>query len=86
MPTYDYKCTKCNHSLEAFQKMSDDPLKVCPQCSKEGLLRVPSKGVGLAFKGNGFYITDYGPNRPAEKSGSCCPCGSNKGSCSSKKE
>lgn len=83
MPTYDYKCFQCNHTLEALQKMSDEPLKGCPECKQDALQRVPSKGAGLAFKGSGFYITDYGPNKPAEKSSSCCPCGSNKGSCKS---
>lgn len=58
MPTYDYKCKACNHQFEAFQRMSDDPLKECPQCKGE-VYRLISGGTGLIFKGSGFYITDY---------------------------
>ena len=32
MPIYEYVCTECGHDLEALQKMSDDPLKFCPEC------------------------------------------------------
>ncbi len=62
MPTYDYKCKACNHQFEAFQRMSDDPLKECPQCKGE-VYRLISGGTGLIFKGSGFYITDYKDNK-----------------------
>ncbi len=58
MPTYEYKCTKCGHVFEAFQKMSDAPLKQCPKCNGP-VERLISGGTGLIFKGSGFYITDY---------------------------
>ena len=58
MPTYDYKCTKCDHVFEYFQSMSDPALEDCPKC--EGLVRrLVSGGSGLIFKGSGFYLTDY---------------------------
>lgn len=58
MPTYDYVCSVCAHTFEAFQKMSDPVLESCPQC--EGLVkRKIGAGAGLVFKGSGFYITDY---------------------------
>ncbi len=58
MPTYEYKCTKCGHTFELFQKMSDNPVKECPQC--KGLVkRLIGTGAGTIFKGSGFYITDY---------------------------
>ncbi len=59
MPTYDYRCKKCNHEFEAFHSMSDEPLKVCPRCKKHSLQRLIGAGAGIIFKGNGFYITDY---------------------------
>lgn len=79
MPTYAYKCTHCDHSLEASQKMSDPVLTTCPECNQETLKRGPGGGVGLAFKGTGFYITDYTSIGKEEKSSgnSCCPCGKN---------
>jgi putative FmdB family regulatory protein len=58
MPTYEYKCTKCAHTFEIFQSMTDAPRKRCPKCSGK-VERLISGGAGLLFKGSGFYITDY---------------------------
>ncbi|MCL2211269.1 MAG: zinc ribbon domain-containing protein [Treponema sp.] len=57
MPTYEYECKSCSHNFEVFQSMSDEPLKVCPQCGKE-IRRLIFGGTGVIFKGSGFYITD----------------------------
>jgi len=59
MPTYNYKCNDCEHQFLEFQKMSDDPVKDCPQCEGE-VRRIISGGSGMIFKGTGFYLTDYG--------------------------
>jgi putative FmdB family regulatory protein len=32
MPVYEYQCSACKHIEEAFQKISDAPLTVCPRC------------------------------------------------------
>lgn len=78
MPTYDYKCLKCNKRFEFFQSMKDEPLKNCPVCNGE-VKRLIGSGAGAIFKGNGFYHTDYknstkssdaqrsGKAKPAEK-------------------
>jgi putative FmdB family regulatory protein len=58
MPTYDYECQNCGHTTEAFQSISDDPLTTCPECGKDELKRLISAGVGIIFKGSGFYATD----------------------------
>lgn len=58
MPTYEYECLKCGQGFEAFQRMSDEPIKICPECSGE-VKRVISGGAGFLFKGAGFYATDY---------------------------
>lgn len=58
MPTYEYECTKCKHVFEEFQKITDKPLLRCPKCRGK-LRRLISGGVGLIFKGSGFYATDY---------------------------
>ena len=56
----------------------------CPKCKKDSLKRGVGGGVGLAFKGSGFYSTDYpsGDKNSSEntdsqspKKSSCCPCG-----------
>jgi putative FmdB family regulatory protein len=57
MPTYEYECKICGHTFDAFQSMSDEPLKSCPQCGKE-VRRLIHGGAGVIFKGSGFYVTD----------------------------
>jgi putative FmdB family regulatory protein len=66
MPTYEYRCEKCNQTFEAFQSMKDDAFAVCPKqlCRLatwgEGTVkRLLGTGAGLIFKGSGFYTTDY---------------------------
>jgi putative FmdB family regulatory protein len=56
MPIYEYKCPKCG-IVEAVQKVTDEPLRTCPKCG-EPLKKVISHGVGIVFKGPGFYTTD----------------------------
>ena len=58
MPTYQYKCPSCGYEFEEFQKMSDPPIEICPNC-KGHTHRIVSGGIGFLFKGSGFYITDY---------------------------
>jgi putative FmdB family regulatory protein len=66
MPTYEYRCEKCQGTFEVFQSMKDPPLEVCPKekCLLDTWGRGKAKrllgtGAGLIFKGSGFYITDY---------------------------
>jgi putative FmdB family regulatory protein len=44
MPTYVYECSVCEHSFEKLQKMTDDPLKKCPECGKKKLFKVLTGG------------------------------------------
>ena len=58
MPTYDYQCSSCGYRFEKLQSIKDDPLSLCPEC--EGpVRRLIGAGVGIIFKGSGFYTTDY---------------------------
>jgi len=57
MPIYTYRCENCGVQFERRQKFSDDPLKRCPECSKNSLRKVYLP-VGIVFKGSGFYATD----------------------------
>tara|TARA_Y100000004_G_scaffold190579_1_gene247940 strand:+ start:55 stop:408 length:354 start_codon:yes stop_codon:yes gene_type:complete len=45
MPTYIYECSACEHSFEEWQKMTDDPLKKCPECGKKKLFKVLTGGI-----------------------------------------
>jgi putative FmdB family regulatory protein len=57
MPTYEYLCKSCNHRFEQWQKMTDDPLEICPECG--GHVRRVLYPAGIVFKGSGFYKTDH---------------------------
>jgi len=57
MPTYDYTCRDCGYAFEEFQNMSDEPLTICPKCGGT-VKRMIGGGIGIIFKGNGFYVTD----------------------------
>jgi putative FmdB family regulatory protein len=56
LPTYQYRCTECDHAFEEFQSFTDDALTVCPVCG--GRLRKVYNAVGVVFKGSGFYRND----------------------------
>ncbi|MEQ1893613.1 MAG: zinc ribbon domain-containing protein [Planctomycetota bacterium] len=75
MPTYDYRCEACEHTLELFQKITESPKKKCPACGKSKLKRLIGGGAGFLFKGSGFYLTDYRSDsyKAAEKSDSASP-------------
>jgi len=58
MPIYEYACNSCEHTLDALQKMSDDPLVDCPQCGEPQLKRLIS-APRFRLKGAGWYETDF---------------------------
>ncbi len=58
MPTYEYLCCDCGDKLEIFQKMTDQPVKKCPNCGGK-LKKLISLGGGVIYKGSGFYTTEY---------------------------
>jgi putative FmdB family regulatory protein len=58
MPIYEYRCGSCSHELEALQKISDSPLRKCPECGKLTLRRLISAPV-FRLKGGGWYETDF---------------------------
>lgn len=55
MITYEYKCEGCQHTWDAKQKMSDDPIKDCPECKEEKAKRLISGGTGFVLKGGGWF-------------------------------
>ncbi len=84
MPTYEYACDTCGNAFEAVQKMADAPLTECPKCGKK-IHRVLSGGIGISFKGSGFYANDShscpandsAPKKTACESGGCKECSKN---------
>ena len=67
MPTYEYECRNCGHRFDEFQNMSDDPLEDCPSCAEPALKRLIGGGIGVIFKGSGFYVTDSKSSGSAKK-------------------
>ena len=43
MPTYDYECDACGHTMEEFQPITQKPLRKCPECKKPKLRRLIAK-------------------------------------------
>ena len=58
MPIYEYECGECGHRLEALQKISEPPLKNCPECREPALEKLISTAA-FHLKGTGWYATDF---------------------------
>jgi putative FmdB family regulatory protein len=58
MPFYEYQCKACGAEVEALQKITDAPLKKCPECGKNQLAKLVSAPV-FRLKGAGWYETDF---------------------------
>lgn len=63
MPTYEYECQKCGFTFELMQGINDKPRSRCPLCRGK-VQRLIGAGVGVLFKGSGFYVTDYKGKSP----------------------
>lgn len=58
MPFYEYQCQACGAQVEVMQKITDAPLKKCPECGKSRLVKLVSAPV-FRLKGGGWYETDF---------------------------
>lgn len=58
MPFYEYQCSACGEQTEVMQKISDKPLRKCPECGKNALVKLISAPV-FRLKGSGWYETDF---------------------------
>ena len=68
MPIYEYRCSRCEHEFEVWQKMSDPPVKVCPKCHAHKVEKLVSLS-SFQLKGSGWYATDYGRRKPGGSGG-----------------
>jgi putative FmdB family regulatory protein len=66
MPFYEYECQKCGRHHEVLQKISDAPLKKCPDCGKSALKRLVSAPV-FRLTGSGWYETDFKSDKEAKR-------------------
>lgn len=71
MPIYEYECRECGYRLDALQKISDPPLRDCPECRQPVLKKLVS-APHFRLKGSGWYETDFkhgGGKKPDDKAG-----------------
>lgn len=61
MPTYEFRCPD-GHEFEKFYRTISgaESQAVCPTCGLAAGRMMSA--TGFAFKGSGFYLTDYGKN------------------------
>jgi putative FmdB family regulatory protein len=65
VPIYEYQCSECGEVFEAFQKISDTPLKECRCC--HGKVEKLISQSSFQLKGSGWYLTDYArKSQPSE--------------------
>jgi len=58
MPIYEYICKSCKFEFEVLQKISDDTLKICPNCNQNSVVKLISN-TNFKLKGTGWYVTDF---------------------------
>ena len=66
MPTYEFRCPD-GHEFEKFYRTISgaESQATCPICGKPAERMMSA--AGFAFKGSGFYLTDYGKNAHRDK-------------------
>src|SRR5258705_1530117 len=66
MPTYEFRCPQ-GHEFEKFYRTISgaEGQARCPECGE--LAERMMSATGFAFKGSGFYLTDYGKNAHRDK-------------------
>ncbi|WP_022836784.1 FmdB family zinc ribbon protein [Salisaeta longa] len=75
MPTYVYR-REDGTTFEIQQRITADPLEKCPETGQP-VERIISGQAGLIFKGDGFYVNDYGSkSQPAKNNGNGAANGS----------
>ena len=47
MPIYEYACKQCGHTFDALQKMSDEPLRDCPDCGEPELRKLSRRRISV---------------------------------------
>ncbi len=58
MPIYEYACGACGNEFEAEQRITEEPLKTCPECQSRQVKRLISQ-TSFVLKGGGWYSDLY---------------------------
>jgi putative FmdB family regulatory protein len=85
MPVYEYICKACDHEFEREQRISDNPLKKCPECGAMKAKRLISR-TSFVLKGGGWYSDLYSSTRGDSARSESGPDSSSKPDSGSKSE
>ena len=69
MPIYEYQCPDCGYQFEQLQKISDEPIRVCPNCEQTHVRKLVSQ-TSFVLKGGGWYKDHYGLKGKSESASS----------------
>jgi len=58
MPTYEYTCQNCHHAWEADQRITDEPVQLCPHCGEPKAVRLISQST-FRLAGKGWAVDGY---------------------------
>jgi len=67
MPTYEYECSECGHTFEAFHAMSAEPLVECPECGQPKLKKLIGMGAAAIVRGTKTPCTGRRGNSPKKQ-------------------
>ena len=68
MPIYEYRCPE-GHTFERFQSMTAPAPEKCDICGASPV-EIVLYPVAIHYQGSGFYTTDYGKSKAANKESS----------------
>ena len=68
MPIYEYACDKCSHEFEVEQRITEDPVKTCPECRSRRVKRLISQ-TSFLLKGGGWHSDLYASKKSSDKGG-----------------
>ena len=69
MPTYEYLCEKCGHEFEREQRITEPPIRTCPECRGRKVKKLISQ-TSFVLKGGGWYSDLYSNPRGNNGNGS----------------
>ena len=69
MPFYRYECKKCGFEFKILQLDGNNEPVTCPNCGGTEVQRLLPR-IGVIYKGNGYYTTEYRNKKPAVSSAS----------------
>jgi putative FmdB family regulatory protein len=67
LPTYIYECSACNERFEVQQRITDDPIRFCAKCGKEGTIKRVISGTLFVLKGLGWAKDGYSSAPPGSR-------------------